>query len=321
MGRWSKIRQFLSSTDWNVYSFHPWPWQLPCHPYFVANPLQNPDGHGGYSLRFPFDENGLPYRRVDGQPWYDPLLLSRYAFKMLQIATEEGDPEARRKGLTVLPFLVESGERNGIWGRASDPRAMSRARPSCMIQGTVISAILRLTEGDPGPRERRVIEAARAWLVRPVEEGGVVSRLDGGPFLEEIPRVPPSHVLNGCIYGLFGLYDLADTIGDERAAEMAIRVEETLVRTIDRFVTPTGWSWYALHVYGHRLVASLHYHRAHVLLLEVVARRTGVERLRRVAQRWRVSLARPASRVIVGTAKFAQVVLLRDILRLPLLED
>ena len=320
MGRWSKIRQFLSATDWSGYAFHPWPWQLPSRPYFVANPLRNPDSHGGYSLRFPFDENGLPYRRIDGKAWYDPLLLSRYAFKMLEIAATRKDPAARRRARRVLPFLVESGERNGIWDRSTDPRAMSGEKPSCMMQGTVISAILRLTDGAPGPRERRVLDTALSWLTRPLGQGGVVSRLEGGPFLEEVPRIPPSHVLNGCLYGLFGLYDLSDALDDERATELAGRVEETLEQAIERFVTPTGWSWYALNVYGHHLLASLHYHRAHVLLVQVVAERTGSQRLKRVTHQWRTALARTSTRVLAGTAKLAQAVFLRDILRLPLLE-
>ncbi len=64
--------------------------------------------------------------------------------------------------------------------------------------------------------ERFAEGAARALrpMRVPVAQGGVLATLDGGPFYEEYPTDPLSHVLNGAIFSLWGLRDVGIGLGD-----------------------------------------------------------------------------------------------------------
>ncbi|KRE08162.1 hypothetical protein ASE61_00660 [Bosea sp. Root670] len=66
------------------------------------------------------------------------------------------------------------------------------------------------------------VRAAKAYGT-PIEDGGLVGRVDGLPFYEEVP-VPGEHsphILNGHLYSLVALYDLAKETGDPAIKSIA----------------------------------------------------------------------------------------------------
>jgi hypothetical protein len=316
-----KATQFLSPLSLDRLRLQPHPWAGDGRDYYITNVIRNQDGHGGYTRQYAFDSAGLPYTESTEGPVYNPLAVARYALRMLAVSAATGDSSAEDKAKGVLPGLVASGRSTGAWGSGPAPDAMVTDRPSCMIQGIGISAILRLTRGRPEGGAAEVIRKATRRLLDPVEDNGTASRLNGGMFLEEFPRIPPSHVLNGCIYGLFALYDLVDTCGPrEEIAPVVSEVEKTLADSIGRFTTGLGWSRYALNVFGTSPLASLHYHQFHIALLRVVLARTQDERLAQAVQRWERAHSSFVVRAVTGVAKTAQSIWLRDIRRLPLVE-
>ena len=65
--------------------------------------------------------------------------------------------------------------------------------------------------------------AARAAAVFNIssQEGGVRGEVLGRyPWYEEYPTAPSSHILNGFMYGLVGLQELASVQGEGRAEEL-----------------------------------------------------------------------------------------------------
>ena len=94
-------------------------------------------------------------------------------------------------------------------------------------------------------------------------EGGARAELDGGFFLEEYPTDPPSYVLNGAIFALWGCRDVAIGLADPGAAELYEEGVETLAANLHRFDTGF-WSLYDLFPHPVRNVASGAYHRLHI---------------------------------------------------------
>ena len=77
-----------------------------------------------------------------------------------------------------------------------------------MTQSLGVSVLLRAYQltGDSDYFDRA--SAAVAWLRAPVESGGVAIRTGTGTWYEEYPNAEtPSHVLNGHIWALFGIWD------------------------------------------------------------------------------------------------------------------
>jgi hypothetical protein len=76
---------------------------------------------------------------------------------------------------------------------------------SGMAQGQGASLLTRLyLETKEDQFAEAALRALRPLSV-PTEEGGVNARLDGGSFAEEYPTHPPSFVLNGAFFALWGL--------------------------------------------------------------------------------------------------------------------
>ncbi len=288
----------------------PHPWRESDVPrYHLSHVLDDPDGHGGYTRLYAFDAGGVPHEMRGDAPLYDPLVVARYGIRMQAIAGESGSARAADRARAALEPLLASAEPTGVWARSDRADRMSGARPSALVQGVGLSALVRLTHGSPDARARRAIERVFERLAAPVSAGGATARLDDGAFLEEYPSEPPSHVLNGAIYALCGLWDLEDALGHAGAAALARDVERTLEHALPRFGAALGWSRYALALRRRALLASAHYHRLHVSGLRLLAARTGRAAFAQTADRWEQALRSPWRRTPMALIKACEVAL------------
>jgi len=134
---------------------------------------------------------------------------------------------------------------------------------SAMAQGQAASLLVRVfaETGDERLAEAAV-EALRPYDV-PSSERGVRLELDGGPFFEEYTTDPPSLVLNGAMFALWGLYDVAAALADAHAGELFSAGVDTLAAEIGRWDLGY-WSRYDLYPNQRVNVASPAYHRLHI---------------------------------------------------------
>jgi heparosan-N-sulfate-glucuronate 5-epimerase len=152
-----------------------------------------------------------------------------------------------------------------------------------MAQGQAASVFVRayLHSGNSGYEDaaRRAIEP----LLR--RDSRFVTDTPSGPVLEEAEANPPSHILNGWIFTLWGLWDVRaglDEPGvsgllDETIACLRVRLEDYDV----------GW-WTRYSLFPHALpdLAKPFYHRLHVDQMAVLHRLTGIAEFGSAARRW-----------------------------------
>jgi hypothetical protein len=164
-----------------------------------------------------------------------------------------------------------------------------------MAQGEGASLLVRL-HAETG--DGRYAEAARRAL-RPMRvpstDGGAWAPLDGRAFPEEYPTDPPSFVLNGAIFALWGFRDVAVGLGDGDAAGAFEAGVDTLAASIDRWDTGS-WSRYDLHPHRVVNVASAAYHELHVTQLEAMNALVARPELAAAAERFARYAASPALR-------------------------
>ena len=132
---------------------------------------------------------------------------------------------------------------------------------SAMAQGEGASLLVRIGN-ETG--DERYLDAAR-HAVRAFPE----ARLGDGRLPEEYPTAPPSFVLNGAIFAIWGLYDVWLGAADEDAGERFRERVDTLAANVHRW--DTGW-WSRYDLFPHPVanVASPSYHRLHVLQLRAL---------------------------------------------------
>jgi heparosan-N-sulfate-glucuronate 5-epimerase len=147
---------------------------------------------------------------------------------------------------------------------------------SAMAQGQIASVFVRAGAAEAA------LAALRPLLDR--SEPFVVD-LGAGPVLEEAPTTTPSCVLNGWIYALWGVRDVAVGLGSAEAARLFDESLQALLATLDEYDTG-WWSRYSLWA-DRRDLAKPFYHRIHVAQLEALHALTGIPELAAVARKWR----------------------------------
>jgi hypothetical protein len=155
--------------------------------------------------------------------------------------------------------------------------------------------------------EDRFAEQARQAIAPLLPGSGseLVTQVVEGPILEETPGTPPGHILNGWMYGLWGLWDVSLGLEDAAAASAFATSLECLRAHLPAYDTG-WWSLYGLYPHAMEDLAKPIYHRLHVDQLEAMHRLTGHADLRSTSERWR-EYDRPAHRVaaVLHKAAFA----------------
>jgi hypothetical protein len=131
----------------------------------------------------------------------------------------------------------------------------------------------------------------------PACQDGVLGTIanSGLPWYEEYVEEPLSHVLNGMMYALVGLRDMAISARHQCAAELFRVGVNSLVRALPDFDSGF-WSWYSISDDDKPLTASMGYHTLHVCLLRAIADATDMAVLGQWADRFEAYTLNPGSR-------------------------
>jgi hypothetical protein len=181
---------------------------------------------------------------------------------------------------------------------------------SAMTQGEAVSLFLRAAPEDDSPEE--LFSAAARAVMPLLDPSPVVAQTSEGPVLQEYPTNPPSHVLNGWIFGLWGLYDLAamgqaDVIPADLGRRTSSAFEDgisALAARLPRYDTG-GWSRYDLFPHPIVHVASPFYHRLHIELLRATNELAPNHRFQQMAARWERSATDPLAQAAAVCRKAA----------------
>jgi hypothetical protein len=218
----------------------------------------------------------------------------------------EGEQWLESARATADLLVAEQREDGGWEHRFHYPHTFEIAPPwlSGMAQGEGASLLVRVA-ADTG--DERYAEAARRALGplgRTAADDGASAPLGDALVPEEYPTDPPSHVLNGMIFGLWGLRDVAVGLGDPEADAAFQAGVDALAASIDRWDTG-WWSAYDLHPHPVRNIASLGYHKLHIAQLEATHELAPRDALAEAAARFARYAESPAKRARAAAGKVA----------------
>lgn len=238
-----------------------------------VGPRIDPRGVVGYpiDLRIKADS---PHWRGDQDPdlWPFYVPIAQYGLGCFERwLAGEGD-EWLDAALAVGRFLVSRQDSNGCWintQRFAHTFPLPDRWCCGMAQGEAASLLVRLFSQTQDPSFADAARAALFPLSRSVAEGGVSARLGGGWWPEEYPTSPPSFVLNGAIFALWGIRDVAVGLGEPEAQEAFLVGVDMLVANLPRFDLG-WWTLYCLYPFPVPNVASSFYQSLHVAQLQAM---------------------------------------------------
>jgi heparosan-N-sulfate-glucuronate 5-epimerase len=251
-----------------------------------------------------YDSSGIPQLDYHGRIGlqYNPIAIAQCGLGNYNLWRHTADPARRTKFFLIADWLASHLEQNphglAVWNHHFDWEYRDTLKApwySGLAQGQGISVLLRAHK-EAG--DSRYLDAARrafAPFQHPIENGGVAFTDESGDlWFEEYIVSPPTHILNGFIWALWGVYDYFLATRDSRdvAGNVFLAVHDlftrgvrTLLHNLDRYDLGF-WSLYEQSGTRLPMVASPFYHRLHIVQLRVMHRLTGENKFTEVADRW-----------------------------------
>lgn len=105
-----------------------------------------------------------------------------------------------------------------------------------ITQSLGVSLLLRAYQNTHDERYSKAASNAFRWLKLPISSGGVAITTSDGTWFEEYPDAKnPSHVLNGHMWALFGIWDYFRATGDPTAKQMFLDGLRVIKGNIEKY--------------------------------------------------------------------------------------
>jgi len=281
------------------------------------------------------DDAGIPLLDYRGKigPQYNPIAIAQWGLANFNRYVSARDATAEKKFLSASDWLRDNLERNSanipVWQHHFDWDYRDTLRApwySGLAQGQGISLLLRAAAASG---KNDYLDAARSAfesLSRTSAEGGVLFVDEfQDVWIEEYIVTPPTHILNGFIWAVWGVYDYSLTFPTSQARDLFNRCVETLTKNLARYdngfwalwgvydyslTFPTSqardlfnrcvetltknlarydngfWSLYEQSGTRLPMVASRFYHQLHIVQLRVMHQLTNLAVFAQTADRW-----------------------------------
>ncbi len=253
------------------------------------------------------DERGIPmHRSRTFRLFHNPAYVSWYGLVNLERSLRGLDPGGARAFLDQAAWLeanvVRRPDGGVVWPYTvsfQEGRCVLAAPWICaMAQGLAMSTLVRAHRLMKRGRLLDLARAATRVFEIDVKAGGVRTTEGRGALYEEYPGYPLPRVLDGFLFSLLGLHDVAVETGDPAAERLFSEGIEGLTDALTSWDYRGKWSWYGTHGY----LCPPHYNTLNAALLASLARVSGEPALAHRARAWDPPRRRSLDRVEVFVA-------------------
>jgi len=251
------------------------------------------DGKANYAG--PHDAAGIPQLDYRGKIalQYNPIAIAQWGLGNYNLSCRGQGEQRKKKFVAASDWLCAHLERNSfglwVWNHEFDWEYRSTLKApwySGLAQGQGISLLLRAYHATGTASYLDAAKKAFDSFLRSTSEGGVVFRDGRGDiWFEEYIVSPPTHILNGFIWAIWGVYDYFLATESSAARTLFAQATQTLGENLGRYDLGF-WSLYEQSGTLLPMVASPFYHRLHVIQLRIMYRITGDESFARYADKW-----------------------------------
>jgi hypothetical protein len=247
------------------------------------------------------DKQGIPlYNYQNRGYYYQPVFLSQKTLHLLSsYINSEERAYLKRADLYARKMVELADEYDGALffpyefdnplskkGPGGERIVMKAPWYSGMAQGQALSVFSRLYSLT---KNEEYLEIAHkifnSFLCRERKDSPWVVYVDKKSYLwiEECPNEDRINILNGFIFGIYGIYDYYQLTRDERSKILFQAAVTTIKRYIHLFRNPGDRSWYCLGKF-HKTTPL--YHNVHVEQLEMLYKMTGDEYFMKMSLRF-----------------------------------
>lgn len=232
---------------------------------------------------YPHDEDGIPLKPYRGTLQYNPVRTAQAGLEWLACYRESHDEWYLESARKAAHHLIDtSTDADGamffpytynFYLHGNKSNVAIAPWYSGMAQGHVLSLFSRLGElTSEAEWEVAANDTLKSFdRVRGKDDPWIIDIDDNSLWIEEYAAGNETHVLNGFLFAMFGVYDYYAWKQDEHAAKLFRQGVHTLRVNVERFRNPGEASAYCL---THR-VQSGSYHAIHIAQLDALTQMTG----------------------------------------------
>ena len=242
-----------------------------------------------------YDEKGIPMLNYHGNIGlqYNPIAIAQYGLGNYNLYLDTNDQSRLIKFYAVADWMVEHLEPNDkgifVWNHYFDFEYRSTLHSpwySGLAQGLGLSLLLRAFQESNDQKYMDAHEKAWFSFTKDVDEGGVMYTDDNSDlWIEEYIVDPPTHILNGFIWALWGVYDTWKYLNNTKAKDLFFQCCDTIEKNLYRY-DQSYWSLYEQSGTILPMLASPFYHHVHIVQLIILSRLTGRELFKKTAEKW-----------------------------------
>ncbi len=245
----------------------------------------------------PFDADGIPMLDYKGNIGiqYNPNAIAQYALGFYDLLVDTGEQKYEEIFLTQANWFVNNlriieGD-IGLWEYKFDfeyYKGLKAPWRSALAQGQGISVVARAYSITKDGKYLEAASKAFKSFEYQINEPGGVTYIDNQGYIwfEELIFNPPTHVLNGFIWALWGVYDYYLVTKNDRS----MRLFKEGVRTLEDNLLKYDigfWTIYDLAPTKLKIFASTYYQRLHIVQLEAMFGLTGKQVFKEYAEKWK----------------------------------
>lgn len=318
----NKYLFFLTRTLKDVFNPTVWPISQDKHSsnlgeyYFVFSEEAIVNQKGGQKSII-YDDEGIPMNPTyidvkDKDAVYFPITIGQTGLAVFNTWLKSGTDKDKERFLKFPRWFEEHGEDRGekgiIWMTDVSLPQYKNPGPwqSAFVQSRGISNLLRGWQITGNKKWLEMAERALIPYTISVDDGGVTSFSDWGPFYEEYTAEVPTLVLNGMIFALCGIMDFVRVFPENTLAKGLLEDGlETLRNVLPEF-DAGFWSKYNLCKapwYAKVDLATITYQHLHITQLTMLYEFSGDDIFHTYAEKFKKQLT-PANALRMYFSKY-----------------
>ena len=243
----------------------------------------------------PFDEQGIPMLDYHGNIGlqYNPIAIAQYGLGNYNLFLTSDSTTRLNKFYAVADWLIESLEPNQknifVWHHNFDFEYRDTLESpwfSGLAQGLGLSVLSRAYLESKNDKYLEGHQKAWVSMTKTIKDGGVIDiDNEGNYWIEEYIVNPPTHIINGFIWAIWGVYDTWKFLDNMQAKNLFKKCCRTLEVNIDKY-DQGYWSLYDQAGLPLDNMASFFYHQLHIVQLEILSNLSDNRIFQKYANRW-----------------------------------
>ncbi len=242
------------------------------------------------------DIDGIPQLNYHGDIGlqYNPIAISQWALGNYNLWIKNNNKDNYLKFIKGANWLVDNLNRNSdnihVWQHKFNwvyKEDLINPWHSGLAQGQGLSVLCRAYKETNEAKYYHSLEKVYQSFLVDVQNGGVTfTDKRGDIWIEEyIMKREPTHILNGFIWALWGIYDYWLLTSNKEVKFLFDKYSKTIKNNIDRYDIGY-WSLYELSNLKINMRASIFYHKLHIVQLKILSNMTKDKVFLKMSKHW-----------------------------------